>query len=385
MVSIIPSKPHSIRKRMVSNIYSKSYILSSPHLQAISQTIIYDRFLPVIQTLGSKKTLDVLQPFYAVNMDLMSGYLFGLNNGTNFLQDEKTRKHWLSIYQDRKQHIFWQPELPNLVAWLARIGIRIVPRQFDTASKEIETWCLSMCDAAERSLATLSATGSQDLKSEPVVYKQLKHGLGNHHSDPPPNLPSLNHRLSIASEMLDSLIAGFETSGITLTYLTHALSLRPHLQSLLRNELLTLSPQLLFPHSNQTQAPASLPPPKAIDTLPLLHAIIMETLRLHPPVPIGQPRVTPSSGTTTLGGYTDIPPGTRVNAQAYSLHRNADVFPEPEEWRPERWMESKKEAEGGRDEKSRWFWAFSSGGRMCVGSNFAIHGTYSLSFFEPGG
>lgn len=26
-----------------------------------------------------------------------------------------------------------------------------------------------------------------------------------------------------------------------------------------------------------------------------------------------------------------------------------------------------------RRERDRWFWAFSSGGRMCIGSNFAMH------------
>lgn len=48
--------------------------------------------------------------------------------------------------------------------------------------------------------------------------------------------------------------------------------------------------------------------------------------------------------------------------------------------------EGKKENKGERDEKSRWFWAFSSRGRMCVGSNIAIHGTYApSSLFEPEG
>lgn len=383
MVSIIPSKPHSIRKRMVSNIYSKSYLFSSPHLHVISHNIIYDRLLPIVQPVGQNKTLDVLELFYAVNMDLMSGYLFGLTNGTNFLQDEKTRKHWLSRYQDRKSHILWQPELPNLTAWLGKMGIRVVGRDFDTATEEIEAWCLSMCDTAERSLATESTTEPQDPKSEPVVYKQLKHGLANDRSNPPSPPGPADQRLSIASEMLDSLIAGFETSGITLTYLTHALSLRADLQTRLRAELLTLSPPLLDPRDPPT--PTQLPSSKAIDALPLLHAVIMETLRLHPPVPIGQPRVTPSSGTTTLGGYTDIPLGTRVNAQAYSLHRNAEVFPEPEEWRPERWLEGKNENQGERDEKSRWFWAFGSGGRMCVGSNFAMHGMLAYHLSLPWG
>lgn len=53
------------------------------------------------------------------------------------------------------------------------------------------------------------------------------------------------------------------------------------------------------------------------------------------------------------------------------MHRNPDVFPEPETWRPERWLDSDGNIDAG-GEKARWFWAFGSGGRMCVGSNLAM-------------
>ncbi|KAI0592101.1 CypX Cytochrome P450 [Pyrenophora tritici-repentis] len=51
----------------------------------------------------------------------------------------------------------------------------------------------------------------------------------------------------------------------------------------------------------------------------------------------------------------------------YSLHRNGSVFPEPLKWKPERWLG------GGKDkaEMEKWFWAFSSGARMCIGVHLA--------------
>jgi cytochrome P450 len=85
----------------------------------------------------------------------------------------------------------------------------------------------------------------------------------------------------------------------------------------------------------------------------------------------------------TLGGY-EIPGGVRVGAQAHSLHRNAEVYPEPEKWDHTRWMDDKNGyAEEQRKERDKWFWAFSSGGRMCVGSNFAMHGIIPLLKQEP--
>lgn len=121
---------------------------------------------------------------------------------------------------------------------------------------------------------------------------------------------------------------------------------------------------------------------KTIDALPFLEACLLETLRLNAPIPGPQPRTptSPSQLSLGVGGQTVIiPPDTRVSAQAYSLHRNPDVFPDPERWDPERWLidESapREDEEERLKEMHRWFWAFGSGGRMCFGSNFALLGT----------
>jgi cytochrome P450 len=52
-----------------------------------------------------------------------------------------------------------------------------------------------------------------------------------------------------------------------------------------------------------------------------------------------------------------------VNMSPYSLHRNAEVFPEPLKFDPERWLGPTEQVAL----MNRWFWAFSSGGRMCIG------------------
>lgn len=125
-----------------------------------------------------------------------------------------------------------------------------------------------------------------------------------------------------------------------------------------------------------------IPDTKKLDALPLLHAILMETLRLHSAIPGGQPRVSPLEG-IEMGGYM-IPGGVRVGAQAYSLHRHASAYANPEEWDYRRWLDGEDGlTEEQRKERDRWFWAFGSGGRMCVGSHFAIHGSSLLSFFFP--
>ena len=371
MFSMVNSKPHSIRKRMISNVYSKSYLQSSPEFHQISKTMIFSRLLPLLEEASIKRQpLDVLELNFSSTMDFIIAFIFGLQNSTNFLQDIPSRKHWLSIYQSRRPYRFWAGELPGVLSFLKKLGIHIVPAWVADASRELERWTLEKCTAAASSIPPESKEAPDPIRpsptaTEPIVYTQLHAPLAL--STPPPPSPYLLPLL-IATELHDHLAAGHETSGITLTYLMHELSLHPSIQSALRTELRSLSPPLTCPSNSPNH---DLPSPRDIDALPLLHACLTETLRLHAAIPGPQPRITPSTP-TSLAGSPPLPGGVRVSAQAYTLHRNAAVFPEPEVWKPERWLNAGEEKER---EMGRWFWTFGSGGRMCVGRHFAVQGT----------
>ncbi|KAI9678808.1 MAG: hypothetical protein M1817_005867 [Caeruleum heppii] len=379
MFSILRTRPHSSRKRMISNIYSKSYLRSSPAFEALSREIIHSRLLPTLEEAArSESALEVQDLFHSTTMDFITAYLFGLPQSSNFIQDQAFREHWLRLYQSRHAHIFHGQETPALTGWLKKFGIRMVPAWIDEANRELEAWCLSLCDAAEASLSSENA--QTDTEGEPVVYSQVRNSMLKERSkiDSAATSSSTllpNERLSIASEMLDHLAAGHETSGITLTYLIWELSQNPSLQCALRTELHTLRPMIHYP--SPVESEPTLPSPKDLDCLPLLDAIIMETLRLHPAIPGAQPRITPSTlEGTSLGPYRNIPANVVVHAQPYSLHREAAVFPEPHKFLPHRWLDGDREQEAAR---ARWFWAFGSGGRGCVGKNFAMQGSYKIS------
>ncbi|KAJ5691119.1 hypothetical protein N7488_011854 [Penicillium malachiteum] len=363
MFTMVDTKTHSTRKRMLSNIYSKSTLQSSPNLRVVSQAIVYDRLLPIIQeSVAADKPLDVHDLNMGLTLDFVSAYLFGLRNGTNHLQDHAFRKHWLHLYLCRKPYEFYHQEMPYLAGWLNCIGYRVIPKFCDSANGMLDAWVLDLCAKAVASL------DSTDPAIEPIVYKQLKQGLDKQSAKENDSKPDLKQQnIDIACEMYDQLTAGFETSAVGLTYLFWELSRYPEIQEQLRLELLSLDPPISFPQSSE------LPSPKSIDSLPLLDAIVTETLRLHAPIPGIQPRVTPEPS-CSLAGYDNIPPNIRINAQAYSLHRNPDVFPNPESWEPKRWLKEENSTSE-LEERRRWFWAFGSGGRMCVGSNLALQET----------
>lgn len=378
MFSMVNSKPHSIRKRIVSNVYSKTYIQSSPDVRRISQTIILDRLLPLLDDAASHdKPVEILELNSSLAMDFIMSFIFGLSNGTNFVQDVEFRQYWLRIYRSRRPFRFMYGELPSLSSWVSKLGsFSGVLQTVAAATEELENWALKHCEGAAKSFKS----GTVDIESDtkPIVYAELAASLPND----PGQSPFPTH-LQTASEVFDHLAAGQETTGIALTYLFHELCRHPSLQAILRTELLSLSPNLQY--SSGAVASRDLPSSRDLDSLPFLHALILETLRIHASIPGPQPRITPATPTTIASSPLPLPPGVRVSAQPYSLHRNAKVFPDPEEWKPGRWLpntligeldaKAKEEDEQRRAEMHRWFWAFGSGGRMCIGRHFALQGT----------
>lgn len=292
-------------------------------------------------------------------------YQFGLKYGSNLVSNENEREWYLKQFFGRRPWLFWTTEHPKLTSFLERIGFRIIPKWCDVATDELEEWNMEKCDQTE---SMLNETRHIAIEDYPVVFSQertaiRKWGGKTGHSEKQP----YPYRLEVASDMYDHNAAAHETSGDTLAYLYYALSKRPDLQSQLRRELLTLSPPITFPPQEEDQ---QLPNFKAVDSLPLLDAILNETLRLWCSVPGGQPRYTPYPS-CKLAGYDNIPPNVRVQSAAYTIHRNKEVFPDPESWKPERWLNASPEQLA---EMRHNFWAWGSGGQMCIGSNIATHG-----------
>lgn len=99
--------------------------------------------------------------------------------------------------------------------------------------------------------------------------------------------------------------------------------------------------------------------------MPLLDAVVKETLRLHPPGPFLLPRQ--PSQNSKVGGY-DIPSNARVFVSLWAIGRDPDVWERPLEFLPERFLDKPRDYNGSFHE----FLPFGSGRRICPGMNLGL-------------
>ncbi|MDZ8184119.1 MAG: cytochrome P450 [Nostoc sp. ChiSLP02] len=103
------------------------------------------------------------------------------------------------------------------------------------------------------------------------------------------------------------------------------------------------------------------PDPMSIVTLPYLNAVCNEVLRVYPTQLFTFPRLVESP--IQIMGY-ELHPGTIVIGNIYSTHQRDDLYPNPKEFQPERFLE--------KQFSPYEFLPFGGGSRVCIGANFAL-------------
>jgi tryprostatin B 6-hydroxylase len=126
----------------------------------------------------------------------------------------------------------------------------------------------------------------------------------------------------LEGDAVSMVVAGSEPEASTLVFLFYYLAKLPEKQAKLRAELESAS----FPTEART-----------LQSLPTLNGCIHEALRLHPPLPSGCLRITPSEGLNIDGRF--IPGDSTVLTPAYSLGRLESCFENAKGFVPERWSE----------------------------------------------
>ncbi|KAI1063088.1 hypothetical protein LB507_005991 [Fusarium sp. FIESC RH6] len=317
MFSTLVKGDHAKRRRMIGDRYANSNVMKAAPLAGIKErsTKFLQRCLE-----SPDRTADVFRALHAYACDCVTHQLFH-PYGSNCLQNK--------VHEEMMHQVAADDSLQN------RLVQYYSPVLHSFGSKILASF------AKPRSIPLADNFVIENAKENGAAGFTVLNRLKEKNS--------VLDTMDMAAECLDHMAAGIDTTGDVLCFLMWELSQPRSIkyQRLLRDEFLT-------------RADASL------DDLPMLDAVLNEGLRCFPAIPMSLPRYVPQGGRSIDGFF--LPERTVVSCQAMSVHRiNHLVFPEPDKFCPERWLETEGDAD-----RRRHQWAFSSGGRGCIGKHLAM-------------
>jgi cytochrome P450 len=145
----------------------------------------------------------------------------------------------------------------------------------------------------------------------------------------------------LRDELMTALVAGHETTASQLSWAFERLAREPAVLERLCGEL------------------------DGGESEDYLNATINEILRLRPVLPNAEPRLVKKP--VEIGGIR-YQPGVALVANAYLVHHDPEIYPDPRAFRPERFLER----EGGRAPGTYTWIPFGGGRRRCLGASFAL-------------
>ena len=151
-------------------------------------------------------------------------------------------------------------------------------------------------------------------------------------------------------EIMTLFMAGHETTAHALVWTWYLLNLHPYVESQVHDEIENLGEGINSVFKN-------------MEALPYTRAVILESMRLIPPVwGIGRE----ASEDDQINGFL-IPAGTTVYIPIRRMHRHPDHWNDPEKFDPDRFLD------GTLEKEKRWvYMPFGGGPRQCIGNHFAV-------------
>ncbi|KAI5920286.1 cytochrome P450 [Camillea tinctor] len=362
-LSTVTAEEHKARRAAVAPFFSRNRVRSYNHdLQGIVDRISY-RLLTEFK--GSGTVIEVNHMWASLTadmiMELAFGYSANRSDSPGFLSPipEAMSKfvyfaHYATHFQIIGKMIQHLPDrILNVLApqgralFEFRSGIRQHVREIK-----------------------LKASAGMAETSKPTVFHDI---LASH-------LPQQDKSLErLTQEAMLVIGAGIETTTWTLTVATFHILFNPTINQHLKAELKNAMPD-----------PDQILPWDELEKLPYLKAVVMESLRLS----FGSVQRLPRVNRLSALKYHDmeIPPNVPIGMDAFHMHTNETIFPDPWEFQPERWLNDPK-GPGGLKPLTQYVVSFSRGARGCVGMHLAMLELYvalatifrrhDLELFEP--
>ncbi|KAJ8771572.1 hypothetical protein K2173_026749 [Erythroxylum novogranatense] len=293
---------------------------------------------------GSNKVLVDMQKWF---WDVALNMILKITVGKRYVEytccsDDEQKGGWrkeLRLFMELSGKFSASDSLPFL-RWMDLGGVE---RAMKKCSKNLEIVAREWLEEHKQKKASIVAKSREDFMDVLLSILDDAKDLSSRDAD------SVN-----ISTCLALIIAASDTTAVTLTW-TLALLLNN------RDALNKVQHELDIHVGKDRQVKES-----DMHNLVYLEAVIKESLRLYPAVPLLPHE---SMEDCNVGGY-QIPAGTRLFINAWKIHRDPQVWSDPHEFKPERFLTTHKDV----DVRGQSFELipFGSGRRMCPGISFAL-------------
>ncbi|KAJ3513791.1 hypothetical protein NMY22_g14937 [Coprinellus aureogranulatus] len=334
------------RASILRPLFSRKKVLQ---LESVIQEVV-DRFIAVLsKKVGAPESVNLYRGFASITMEVITTYSFARSFG--IVEYPDFAHPGLIGFQASNYAVFIMQHFPftrrlfhGMPLWLAKMAI---PGMFGRRQ-----FIQGLDDQIGEILADPT---SLDLADHEIVYHHLLH----------PKVGQLPTRTSLLQHALSLIAAGTETGANACSVTAFHVLNNKSIQEKLKKELYDAWPD---PNS-----PMSL---ERLEKLPYLTGVIKEALRLSHGVVSPLPRIVTEP--TTIGGiylpprvsvyvplasqaHIDLALQTTVSSSITFTHHDPEIFPQPMEFCPERWLGENS------GELDNYLVAFSKGPRMCIG------------------
>ncbi|ESK81719.1 benzoate 4-monooxygenase cytochrome p450 [Moniliophthora roreri MCA 2997] len=337
VVSLCDPQKASKRRALLGTYFSRRAVLQLEHVVQSTVDALIEKLSAYAET---REPADMFLAYRATSFDIITSYLFGqrfnalgspgFRNPLLVGLDDSLRATWLGKY------------LPIEVdKWLPESLLRKISPAMNPFFDQVG-FITGKLDEIAHDPPSLNDVGHKAIFSV-LLDTSKASGVGD---------PWIFPRQQIIDECVSLQFAGSDTVGNACMVGTFGLATNREALEKLRREL-----DGVWPDS------ATVMSFEVLEKLPYLGAVIKESLRMSHGIATPLPRVVGPSGATIAG--VPVPAGTVASCGSYFVHNDPTVFPEPKQFKPERWLdENSREVE-------KYLVAFSKGPRICLGINLA--------------
>ena len=314
-VLVLDDEPHARQRRILM-----------PPLKGERMRAFFDAMqtatIEAVRAWPLDRPIPMLEPMQQITLRVILQTVLGLKAGPQ--RDKIERQVQRLLAQGRSRYTL--------------ILVKLLPVEFLQKNRWLPFY--QQMHNLDESLHSLIAAGRGTAARDESVLSDL---LSASHDDGRPLADE-----EIRDAILTLIIAGHDTTAIALAWALEQIVPRPDAVDRIADEVnrTTGSAPLLAEHLNR---------------LEYVDAAIRESLRVRTVLPF----VVRLTKHAFVAGGREYPPGVVLCPCSHLVHRRSDLYPEPQNFRPERFLE--------RNYAGHEWFPFGGGNRMCLGMAFALY------------